>query len=584
MNPRFSAGLAVLCLGLCLAVRSVAAQTNLWVAADGSEPFRSVQAAIMSVPSGDATNPVVIRIKPGIYHELIYVQREKCHFRLVGENATNTILTYGLYASMTNFDGKPIGTFHTPSTTIDGDDFTADNLTFENSAGPVGQALAIRVDGDRAVFRHCRFLGCQDTILLNRGRQYFLGCEIQGTVDFIFGAGTAWFEQCHIICRSPGYVTAASTPVEQPYGFVFSHCQIDGATPEVRSYLGRPWRVHASTIYLNTEMSEVIRPEGWNDWKKPEAHQVTRYAEYHSTGPGGAADARADWSRQLTDPEAAGVTIANVLGGADRWDPRLAGRPRWANRDDLMYGVADGERLFLDAHVPDGAGTFPIVIIVHGGGWTGGDKEDDIVPVFGPAANGFTWFTINYRLAPAHRWPACREDVATAVRWVKAHAAEFKGDPQRVALMGYSAGGQLATFAGLTADADTAVQAVVGLAPPTDPVTEAQRRGSLAKWASMRDLLDATNLDDATLDRLAQLSPVRHIHPGAPPFLLVQGDEDRTVPPDLTHVFQQRLQAAGVACDFLTVTNAGHRIADWPKLSPGIADRIAGWLKDKLGN
>src|ERR1044071_6299313 len=158
---------------------TLSAQTNLFVAADGSAQFKSVQAAIMSVPSGSRENPVVIHIAPGTYKELIYIQREKSFFKLIGENPTNTILTFNLYAGITNSEGEPIGTFKTPSTIIDGDDFTAENLTFENSAGPVGQALAIRVDGDRAVFRNCRFLGWQDTILVNRGRHYFTNCYIQ---------------------------------------------------------------------------------------------------------------------------------------------------------------------------------------------------------------------------------------------------------------------------------------------------------------------------------------------------------------------------------------------------------------------
>ena len=182
----------------------------------------------MAVPSGTSENPVVIHIAPGTYKELIYLQREKRFFKLVGENLTNTILTFNLYAGITNAEGKPIGTFKTPSTTIDADDFTAENLTFENSAGPVGQALAIRVDGDRASFRNCRFLGWQDTILLNRGRQYFENCHICGHVDFIFGAATAWFEKCQINCLRDGYITAASTPVDQPFGFVFSNCKITG--------------------------------------------------------------------------------------------------------------------------------------------------------------------------------------------------------------------------------------------------------------------------------------------------------------------------------------------------------------------
>src|SRR6267142_1642086 len=144
------------------------AQTNLFVAADGSAKFSTVQSAIMSVPSGSRENPVVIHIAPGTYKELIYIQREKRFFKLVGDSPTNTIITFDLYAGITNAEGRPIGTFKTPSTTIDADDFTAENLTFENSAGPVGQALAIRVDGDRATFRNCRFLGWQDTMLLNR--------------------------------------------------------------------------------------------------------------------------------------------------------------------------------------------------------------------------------------------------------------------------------------------------------------------------------------------------------------------------------------------------------------------------------
>ena len=298
------------------------AQTSLTVAADGSSEFKSVQAAIMSVPSGSRTNPVVIHIKPGVYKELIYIQREKCFFKLIGENPATTTITYDLYANLTNFDGKPIGTFHTPSATVDADDFTAENLTFENSAGPKGQALAIRVDGDRAVFRNCRFLGWQDTILLNRGRQYFENCYIAGHVDFIFGAATAWFEQCHIQCLGDGYITAASTPADQPFGFVFSHCTITSDKPETRTYLGRPWRIYASTIFLNTEMSDIVRPEGWNDWKKPETHKTTRYAEFHNTGPGANPASRVSWSRQLMENEANAITRAKVLGGPDGWNPR----------------------------------------------------------------------------------------------------------------------------------------------------------------------------------------------------------------------------------------------------------------------
>jgi len=143
--------------------------------------------------------------------------------------------------------------------------------------------LAIRVDGDRASFRNCRFLGWQDTILLNRGRQYFEKCYIAGAVDFIFGAATAWFEKCHINCPGSGYITAASTPVDEPFGFVFANCKITGAKPDVKTFLGRPWRIYASTIYLNTEMSGVVRPEGWNDWKN--RRRIPRRVTRSSTTP-----------------------------------------------------------------------------------------------------------------------------------------------------------------------------------------------------------------------------------------------------------------------------------------------------------
>jgi pectinesterase len=557
------------------------AQTNLFVAADGSEPFKSVQEAVMSVPSGSNTNPVVIHIKPGVYKELVYLQREKRFFRLVGESATNTVLTYGLYAGLTNFDGRPIGTFHTPSTTLDADDFTAENLTFENSAGAVGQALAIRVDGDRATFRNCRFLGWQDTILLNRGRQYFENCDIEGAVDFIFGAATAWFEKCHINCLGTGYITASSTPVDQPFGFVFSDCEITRTKPDVKTFLGRPWRIYASTIFLNTEMSGVVRPEGWDDWKKPEAHATARYAEFNSTGAGASLANRPDWIRQLTRTEAQKITVEKVLGGTDGWNPDL--NPAFAaNRLNIEYGEAGGEQLLLDVHVPDGEGKFPVAIIVHGGGWTGGDKETDIVPVFAPVATNFTWFTINYRLAPANLWPACFEDVQTAVRWVKEHAVEFKGDPNRIALLGYSAGGQLATLAAMSATTDTTVQAVIGFAPPTDLVADAQRRGGLDKWSSMTDLLGRTVLDVGTMKLLEEISPINHVKPGLPPFLLIQGATDKTVAYDLTRSFQARLQAAGVSCDLITVTNAQHRIADWEKLDAGFQVKIIAWLEEKM--
>lgn len=294
--------------------------TEIVVAQDGSGQFKTVQEAIMSVPAGTAANPVVIHIKPGIYKELIYIQHEKRFFRLIGENARTTVLTFNLHANMVGQDTKPIGTFRTPSTVIDADDFIAENLTFENSAGPVGQALAIRVDGDRVVFRNCRFLGWQDTVFLNRGRHYFEDCYIAGHVDFIFGAATAFFERCHLHSLRSGYITAASTYDYQPYGFVFARCRLTGE-PEAKTYLGRPWRDFSNVVFLNTEMAGVVRPEGWHNWNIPAREKTARYAEFNSSGSGAGAQTRVSWSRQLTKAQAKKITVWRVLRGTDGWNP-----------------------------------------------------------------------------------------------------------------------------------------------------------------------------------------------------------------------------------------------------------------------
>ncbi|HEX8685846.1 MAG TPA: pectinesterase family protein [Pyrinomonadaceae bacterium] len=318
-----TAGGALLALAFVIAGagRAYAAPVELVVAADGSAKYRTVQEAVMAVPAGTADSPIVIRIRPGTYRELVYVQREKRFFKLLGEDAARTVITYDLNANLKGLDGKPIGTFRTPTVQVDAEDFTAENITFENSAGPVGQALAVRVDGDRAVFRKCRFLGWQDTVFINRGRHYFENCYITGHVDFIFGGATAFFERCHIHALGDGYLTAASTPDTQAFGFVFRGCRVTGASPEVRTYLGRPWRAHSAVAFLDTEMSEVVRPEGWHNWNFPEREKTVRYAEYGSTGPGGRADARVAWARRLSKSEAKNITPEKVLAGADGWNP-----------------------------------------------------------------------------------------------------------------------------------------------------------------------------------------------------------------------------------------------------------------------
>jgi pectinesterase len=284
------------------------------VASDGTGDYASIQAAIMAAPYRANKPHWIIKVKPGIYQERLYIQRERGNIRLVGEDPATTILTGKLHANLPGPDGAPIGTFRTATAQIDGDGFEIENLTIENTAGPVGQALALRADGDRLVFRNCRFLGWQDTVFLNRGRQYFSKCHIEGHVDFIFGGSTAWFEECVIHSRKAGYLTAASTPPEQAFGFVFHRCTLTGMEPY---YLGRPWRAHAMTVFIDCHMDKHVRPEGWKEWNADDHAATVRYGELRSAGPGSSPEKRVAWTR----PVPVGISMTGTLGGSDHWNP-----------------------------------------------------------------------------------------------------------------------------------------------------------------------------------------------------------------------------------------------------------------------
>lgn len=246
---------------------------------------------------------------------------------------------------------------------------------------------------------------------------------------------------------------------------------------------------------------------------------------------------------------------------------------------DLAYGSVDGEELRCDAMIPGGAGPFPIVVLIHGGGWTGGSKEGDIAPLLAPLAEaGFACFSINYRLAPAQRWPACLEDVLTAIRWVKAHAAQYRGDPTRIALVGYSAGGQLACYAATVVDDSVRVQAVVGLAPLTDFVQELPQRGNVLGSAQRGLLNRPAELTPESLGLLRAISPIQHLRPGLPPFLLVHGDADRSVPVAQSVVFLEKVRAEGGCCELTLLPGAPHRLATWDQFLPDYRERIIAWL------
>lgn len=289
------------------------------VAADGSGDFKSVQAAINAVPDMRA-NRTYIHIKPGIYKEKLTLPANKTNISLIGDDAQKTTITFDDYAQKKNRFGENIGTSGSSSFFVYGDGFTAENISFENSSGPVGQAVAVRIDGDKVCFRNCRFLGFQDTLYPHgdRSRQYYKNCYIEGTVDYIFGFSTCYFEDCTLFCKTSGYVTAASTPQGNKFGFVFNHCSIEGNAPEGSFCLGRPWRPYANVVYLNCKISKVINAQGWNNWGNTENEKTAFYAEYNCTGEGAATAKRVNWSKQLTAIEADNYSKKSVLGD---WDP-----------------------------------------------------------------------------------------------------------------------------------------------------------------------------------------------------------------------------------------------------------------------
>jgi len=289
---------------------------DLVVSKDGDGDFTTVQEAINAVPDF-RKNTTTIFIKNGIYKEKLILPASKNQVTFIGESVEKTIITNDDYASKLNRFGEEMGTTGSSGFFVFGNDFTAENITFENSAGPVGQAVAVRVDGDRIFFNNCRSLGFQDTLYPHgeNSRQYYKNCYIEGTVDFIFGWSTAVFEDCEIFCKSAGYVTAASTLEESPFGFVFLNCKITGSAPARSVYLGRPWRPFAKTAFIACELGEIIKEEGWHNWGKKDAETTATYVEYKNTGAGARPEKRVPWSSQLTQEERAKFTLKNIFDG-----------------------------------------------------------------------------------------------------------------------------------------------------------------------------------------------------------------------------------------------------------------------------
>ncbi len=286
------------------------------VADDGSGEYRTIQEALKNVQDNNSDR-TTIQIKPGVYHGQIVVEKSKQNVIFVGVNNETCILTYALNVH-DPLPPRENPRYHGYGVVTEGDGFIADNLTIRNTSGDHGQAIALRVIGDKSIIRNCKLLGWQDTLRTDKKRHYFVNNYIEGRVDFIYADGIAVFQDCVIKSKNGGFVTAASTPENEKFGYVFFDCKLV-SDDNVPAFLGRPWRDFATTAFINCEMGAHIKPDGWDHWGSEQKKKTSRYSEYKSTGPGANPDARVKWSRQLTDEEAATYTIENIFRD---WDPR----------------------------------------------------------------------------------------------------------------------------------------------------------------------------------------------------------------------------------------------------------------------
>jgi pectinesterase len=311
---------------------------------EGIKEFRTIVQAMDHHPFA-TTNPdgtpgrVYIEIAPGTYHERVIVTQNHNNITLIGMGAKpeDVVITNSLNAKTAG------GTFFTQTVEINGTGFEADNITFENAAGNTGQAVAVANRGDRSIFKHCRFLGHQDTLFADYGRQYYVDSYIEGGVDYIFGNATAVFDRDELHSNGPGYVTAQSrTSADQTTGYVILSSRVTSsidhtalsisessslagaksiASAKGTIGLGRPWRPYSRVVYINTELPADIDPAGWNNWNSAANEQTAYYAESNSTGPGASPATRVPWSHQLTPAQAKPFLPATFLAGPDHWNP-----------------------------------------------------------------------------------------------------------------------------------------------------------------------------------------------------------------------------------------------------------------------
>lgn len=305
-------------LGAPAVSRAAEYKREITVAQDGSGDFTTITEALEAIRAF-MDYRVTVNIRNGVYNEKVVIPAWLHNVDFIGENPDSTIITWADHANI-----NKMGTFRTYTVKVDGCDLTFSNLTIENNAPKLGQAVALHTEGDRLTFRNCRLLGNQDTLYSagNRSRLFFDNCYIEGTTDFIFGPATALFTDCTLHSKSNSFVTAASTPADVETGYVFNRCRLTAADGVDKVYLGRPWRPYAFTAFIDCEMGDHIVPAGWDNWRNADNEKTARYMETGSTGPGAEKAARAGWAKPIDAELKARLTNPDYIFRSESiWNP-----------------------------------------------------------------------------------------------------------------------------------------------------------------------------------------------------------------------------------------------------------------------
>lgn len=577
------------------------------VAKDGTGDYSRIQDAIDAMRVYPLA-PITLYIKNGVYNEKIELPSTHTDVSFIGENVDSTIITWNDYAGKGSHT-----TFSSYTARISGNRFRAENISFANSAGPVGQALALYVDADQAVFRNCKFLGNQDTIFAagEQSGQLFDSCYIEGTTDYIFGPATAVFRNCTIQSKSNSFITAASTTAGKPYGFVFTGCRLVADSAVSKLFLGRPWRAYAQTVFMDCELPAAIAAEGWNNWGNPENEKTVFYAEYRNKGKGASSSQRVAWSRQLSSKEADRYQLSRIFPGPQAWynrtvipfNPSLFKKvqPEVIELYTAVPNnkpVADQEQSVTRDHVtriskisrptltvfrpqkPNGQA----VIICPGGGYAilAFDKEGILVA---EALNrrGITAFVLKNRLPDdsinIDKSLAPLQDAQQAIRYVRTQAKTYGISRDKIGIMGFSAGGHLASTASthFQFKADAGNSDTTSVRPDFSifiyPVISFD--SSITHTGSRNNLI-GKNPDP---EKVRFFSNELQVTPAAPPVFMVHAGDDKTVPVENSIRYYQSCIRNKVSAELHLYPRGGHGFGMYNKTTDDPwFDRLINWL------